>query len=175
VLDKWKKVTTLCGVSAFHAATPAAGAKPKPARRQWALTTNKGYKMKKDEFVPNGINITNQCYNCLLIDDVCFDCQESRDARDTNNAWQIVDEGNLQYPHPISIQSVEPSAHDWIGAYTIQDDGTIREEFLEQTTLLSDRIFELDVEIPPQYTICVQCHYQVHVQVACPNCETVSN
>jgi len=131
--------------------------------------------MKKDEFVPNGINITNQCYNCLLIDDVCTDCQDSRDARDTNNAWQIVDEGNLQYPHPISIQSVEPSAHDWIGAYTLRDDGTIREEFLEQTTLLSDRIFDLDVEIPPHYTICVQCHYQVHVQVACPNCETVSN
>jgi len=86
--------------------------------------------MKKDEFVPNGINITNQCYTCLLIDDICSDCQDSRDARDTNNAWQIVDEGNLQYPRILSTQSVEPSAHDWVGAFTIQDDGTIREEFL---------------------------------------------
>ena len=142
----------------------------------------KGTKMKKNEYIPNGISITNQCYNCMLIDDVCTDCQDSRDARDTNNAWQIVDEGNLQYPHPISIQSVEPSAHDWISPYTRVSeptddlpDGVIREEYLEMTTLLSDRIFDLDVEVPPHYTICVQCHYQVHVQVACPNCETVSN
>jgi len=142
----------------------------------------KGTKMKKNEYIPNGISITNQCYNCMLIDDICTDCQESRDARDTNNAWQIVDEGNLQYPHPVSIQSDEPSAHDWISAYTRvsaptddQPDGVIREEYLEMTTLLSDRIFDIDVEISPRYTICIQCHYQVHVQVACPNCETVSN
>ena len=44
-----------------------------------------------------GISVTTQCFDCLQLDDVCDNCLELREARDSAIAHEMVDEGNLQY------------------------------------------------------------------------------
>jgi len=61
----------------------------------------------------NGISVTNQCYNCMQLDTLCVDCQDLADARATEIAHEIVDEGNLQYSSPWSWLKDMPSGHDW--------------------------------------------------------------
>lgn len=126
-----------------------------------------------------GISITNQCYNCLMLDQVCPDCEDSRQAKDATIAHELVDEGNLQYPRAWAITQPEPSAHDWVSSITrlakparLQD-GTIveeRYEFLDPTTALIDRLFELNVDMPPNSAVCSDCHYTYNMFAPCPNC-----
>jgi hypothetical protein len=114
----------------------------------------KGNKMTEYE---NGISITNQCYDCMLADAICTDCQDLADARLTDKAHELVDEGNLQYARPWLLIT-EPSAHDWTSPVTellrpaIQQDGTIkydRQEYLPPIVQLQDggvyeELWELD-------------------------------
>lgn len=62
--------------------------------------------------VSNGISITNQCYDCMQLDTMCDNCQDLADARATQVAHDMVDEGNLQYRKQWSLVT-EPSGHDW--------------------------------------------------------------
>jgi hypothetical protein len=86
------------------------------------------------ERISNGISITTQCYDCLQADDLCLECTENREARDSQVAHQLVDEGNLQYKSQW-MNITEPSAHDWTereGEYRLpivflQDGGTYEE------------------------------------------------
>ena len=64
-----------------------------------------------------GINIQATCYACLLSDSRCDDCQDQRDANDTDRAWQIVDEGNLQYRYTLSRTELADS--DWVSNETV--------------------------------------------------------
>lgn len=66
-----------------------------------------------------GISITNQCYDCMLIDEICGNCQELADARATDIAHQIVDEGNMQYKGIWSRTDDQPSGHDWVASQTV--------------------------------------------------------
>lgn len=60
-----------------------------------------------------GVNVQATCYACLLSDTRCDDCQDQRDANDTDRAWELVDEGNLQYKYTLSHIQTNPSGHDW--------------------------------------------------------------
>jgi hypothetical protein len=51
----------------------------------------------------NGISITNMCYQCQALTELCPDCLELKDSRDIDIAHQIVDDGNLQYKFVWSI------------------------------------------------------------------------
>lgn len=88
----------------------------------------------------NGISIQTMCYQCQALSELCPDCQEQRDARDTEIAHQIVDEssdyivrtfrgsvlravpertiangGSVAEPRPLSSLRDEDSGHDWVG------------------------------------------------------------
>ncbi len=111
----------------------------------------------------NGISITNMCYQCQALTELCPDCQELRDSRDITIAHQIVDEGNLQYKFVWSVIRDEPSGHDWTDR-----DG----EFIEPVAQLADRIYDLDTSltITPAETICQACHLVYNKATHCPNC-----
>jgi hypothetical protein len=130
----------------------------------------------------NGISITQMCYQCQALTELCPDCQELRDSRDITIAHQIVDEGNLQYKFVWSIITDEPSGHDWISSQVVTreyvDDETgelvkvIRDEFTEPISQLADRIYDLDTSliITPAETICQACHLVYNKATHCPNC-----
>lgn len=66
--------------------------------------------MTNDEI---GINVQFQCYTCDQAGRTCDECQDNRDAKDSDIAWQLVDEGNLQYKYTLSHIQTDPSGHDW--------------------------------------------------------------
>lgn len=126
-----------------------------------------------------GITITNACYACYILDDICMECEDSRTARDSNIAHAIVDEGNLQYRKQLSYNLPESSGHDWVGSVTriepyfnwlAQEWQDTREEFLPPISVITDRLFELNMEMPPNSMVCQTCHYTCNKHAACPNC-----
>jgi anaerobic ribonucleoside-triphosphate reductase len=111
----------------------------------------------------NGITITNMCYQCHTLTELCPDCQELRDSRDADIAHQLVDEGNLQYRHQWSISNPMPSGHDW----------TDREgELREAISVIADRIYDVEtsITVTANETVCTDCHYIHNRAVICPNC-----
>lgn len=139
----------------------------------------------------NGITVQYQCYNCQIIDARCNDCQDELDAQDTARAWELVDEGNLQYRFTLS-QVTEPSAHDWTSSVTrllkpaIQLDGTLvefRHEFaqpsvkledgLDEETILHLNLAELDDETQRNREVeCPWCHLMTPKQFNdCQDCD----
>ena len=126
------------------------------------------------DYTQDNLSVTNGCYTCMLAQEVCEPCADEQDARLTDRAWEIVDDGNEIYRWTLSRKSDDPSGHDWIGSQTRQDNGKIREEFLEPVSLLSDRFFELNVEVPVGSTVCADCHYVCNASAKCPNCEEVN-
>ena len=124
------------------------------------------------------LTVSNPCYQCMIQMELCIDCQDLRDSRATNIAHEIVDEANLIYPaqwHSIT----EPSGHDWVSpttrvepyfVYATQTWEDTREEFLEPITNLSDRFFELVVDLGPHETVCQDCHMVCNKHAVCPSC-----
>lgn len=86
------------------------------------------------EYTNQGISVTTQCFDCMQLDDVCDNCLELREARDSQVAHEIVDEGNLQYKRQWLLVT-EPSGHDWTdrdgefkhSTVTLQDGGVYEE------------------------------------------------
>ena len=122
-----------------------------------------------------GISITNTCYDCMLIDDNCANCQDLADARLAERAHELVDEGNVHYKHQWLL-TTEPSAHDWVSSIVylprpaIQMDGTIvefRYEFKSPTTNLQDG-GELD------NTWEIQDYTQSQRETECPWCHLLT-
>ena len=129
----------------------------------------------------NGISIQNMCYGCQALEELCPECQELKDSRDSNVAHQLVDEGNLQYKHVWSQTELDVSNHDWVGSVTklkkpaIQQNGTIveeRYEFLDPIAMLADRLYDLESSliITPAEVICETCHLVFNKWSICPNC-----
>lgn len=121
----------------------------------------------------NGISVTNQCYNCMQLDTLCVDCQDLADARATNIAHEIVDEGNMQYKRQW-LRVTEPSGHDWVSSNTVQreildDEGNeidyvMRLEYTQPIVQLQDggvyeELWELDdMRQRARETECQWCH-----------------
>ena len=121
-----------------------------------------------------GITVTNTCYKCQALDEICTDCQDLRDSRDIYVAHQIVDEGNLQYKNIWSNGDATVSAHDWVGAIVRLLDGGERNEFLEPVTNLVDRLpndLETSMTVLDYEVLCLSCHLYHHESLSeCPIC-----
>jgi hypothetical protein len=126
------------------------------------------------DYTQDNLSLANGCYTCMLAESVCDACADERDAQLTDRAWEIVDDGNDVYRWTLTRKSDDPSGHDWVSPRTERNDGSIRDEFLEPMSLLSDRFFDLNVEVPVGSTVCADCHYVCYSQIACPNCELVN-
>lgn len=68
----------------------------------WLSLINKEEKIMSEYPQSQGISTTTQCYNCLQIDDTCDTCMEEKEERDSTIAWEIIDDGNLQYKKVLS-------------------------------------------------------------------------
>jgi hypothetical protein len=121
-----------------------------------------------------GITVTNTCYKCQALDEICTDCQDLRDSRDIYVAHQIVDEGNLQYKNIWSNGDATVSGHDWVGAVVRLLDGGERNEFLEPVTNLVDRLpndLETSMTVLDYEVLCLSCHLYHHESLSeCPIC-----
>lgn len=108
-----------------------------------------------------GISTTTQCYDCMQLDDICDTCMEQKEARDASIAWELVDDGSMQYKIIPTYLKKEPSAHDWT-----ERDG----EFTDPTVKLQDGMDEDlalglgDLQSLEDYTqrlrevVCAWCH-----------------
>lgn len=97
--------------------------------------------MSESYELPLGISITTQCQTCLISGEQCPDCEALAEARLSERAHELVDEGNLQYQRPWFINHEPVSNHDWISPLTrgtIWNPNEIREEFTEPTVHLQD-------------------------------------
>jgi len=109
------------------------------------------------EYTNQGISVTTQCYDCMMQDSVCLNCEESKEAHDSAVAHQLVDEGNMQYKRNWML-TTEPSGHDWVASttrvepyfvYATQTWEDTREEYKLPVVLLQDggvyeELWELD-------------------------------
>ena len=131
----------------------------------------------------NGMTVQYQCYNCQIIDARCNDCQDELDAQDTARAWELVDEGNLQYPLTLSHIQSNPSGHDWVSSVTRRADKSERNEFaptsvkiedgLDEETILHLNLAELDDETQRNREVeCPWCHLMTPKQFNdCQDCD----
>ena len=100
-----------------------------------------------------GISVTNTCYDCALVSEYspelrCLTCDEDKESRDDAIAYEIVDEGNMQYKHQWSRTDDQPSGHNWIASVTVRKeildingkriDYTLRMEYAEPVVQLQD-------------------------------------
>jgi len=118
------------------------------------------------------LTVTNACYQCMIQMELCPDCSDLRDSRATDIAHDMVDEGNLQYRNQWHAVT-EPSGHEWVSSttrvepyfvYATQTWEDTREEYLEAISLIADRLFDLNVDMPPNSTVCQACHYTYNIQ-----------
>jgi hypothetical protein len=106
------------------------------------------------------------------MDALCDNCQDLADARVTDIAHELVDEGNLQYKFQW-VHTSEFSGHDWIGSLTRQNDGSVRTEYYEgeiqarSESMASDD----DPEIPNNQVVCNWCHLTTLALTKCVNCD----
>lgn len=160
--------------------------------------------MKPEVETSIGISVTNTCYQCQLLQDLCVECDETREARDTQIAHEIVDERNLIYPFIWRNSPNENSGHDGNSSATIigkakpiaslietrhtndtepgfdlkvqwiqpDSDYEFRNEFLEPTTSLVDRLFNLEesITLAKYESVCQDCHLVINSNAICPNC-----
>lgn len=131
-----------------------------------------------------GISVMTQCHNCLLLDSVCPDCEETRQANEAVFAHNLVDDGSDIYryaPMYTSLTKIDTpeSGHEWVGSTTrvepyfvwaTQSWEDTREEFLPPITVITDRLFDLNMEMPPNSMVCQTCHYTCNKHAVCPNC-----
>jgi hypothetical protein len=131
------------------------------------------------------------------MNELCPDCLEAKEARDTVIANQMVDEssdylimgygprryqvangGTITESSPMSDMHDQTSGHDWVSNEVVTrvnpktGDKTMRMEFFEQSSWLIDRLFDLDesMEITKHECICSTCHYTINKHAVCPNC-----
>ena len=137
-------------------------------------------KQKQEVLVQNQLNLMNQCYYCVQMNELCPDCIEAKEARDAAIAWDIVDEGNERYDHVPSKKDELPSGHDWISNETLvgtrinpnTGERVIRTELFEASSWLVDRLFDLEdsITLSTHECICSVCNYTINKHAVCPNC-----
>jgi len=133
--------------------------------------------------VENGISILNDCYDCMKANDTCMNCQDERDAHDTDIAHEIVDSRVTSESNVWTSHQTYPSGHDWT-----ERDG----EFAPPIVNLADRLsgavflgkhivelgkddlteakFAAMLKLGKHEMVCDACHYTHNKAIVCPNC-----
>ena len=128
--------------------------------------------MNEVTYTEDSLTISNVCPECIAQEQLCTECVELADARLTDKAYEIVDEGNLRYKRHWLL-TTEPSGHEWVASTTVRntvldDEGnehhTMREEYKLPTVFLQDggevdNLWELEDETQRRReTECNWCH-----------------
>lgn len=126
--------------------------------------------MNEVTYSEDSLTISNVCPECIAQEQLCTECVEEADARLTDKAYALVDEGNLQYKRHWFYNAEQPSGHDWIGSvvrvepyfvWATQTWEDTRSEYMDPTVQLQDggvldSIWELQDE--RQKAREVECH-----------------
>ena len=143
--------------------------------------------MKRTESQLEGFIVDEICMDCS--DDIlCTEHYEQKESRLINLAYAKVEQNLVEREGDDFLSAdVHPSGHDWVASVSRKEDGTIREEFLEPTNNLSDRLqgyvflgqhiyplydgadIKAYVMVPRGYAICHTCHLQYNLAIPCPN------
>lgn len=90
------------------------------------------------DYTQDSLTLTNTCPECIAQEQLCTDCVDTADARLTDKAYDLVDEGNMQYKRQWLRPIEEVSGHDWTdrdGEYKLPivqlQDGGVYEELWE--------------------------------------------
>ena len=126
------------------------------------------------DYTQDNLSIATSCVTCLALDTKCDECLEVSEARVSDLAHELVDEGSMQYPRLWLINRPQPSGHDWTESETvsyIQRDKngeitsiTYRHEFTDPIVQITDggeldNLWELDDETQlARETVCQWCH-----------------
>lgn len=114
-----------------------------------------------------GISLVNNCYYCIQLNELCIDCQDAREARDSDIAHEIVDERNLTY------LKVWSKPKDWTHDNGANHQWTDRDgEYIQPVVDMADRFFDLEdaIELTSFEIVCSDCHYVICRHAKCPNC-----
>lgn len=117
--------------------------------------------------ISNGITVTNDCYQCTQLNELCGECLDKREVKAADIAHEIVDEGNLTYlkvwSKPTDWTNDEGANHKWTER---------KGEYLDPVVEMADRFFDLEdaIELQIYETICNNCHYVCNKYAPCPNC-----
>ena len=131
------------------------------------------------DYLPLGISVNTQCLACFQIERLCDEHADAQEAQDSIRAQALVDDNELQYKGVASWLKDEPSGHDWVSSTTRvkpyfvwsqQEWFDTRDEYLEPTTNLSDRLFTEMQELGHDERVCDSCHYVCLLSAVCPNC-----
>lgn len=140
-----------------------------------------------------GISVQNTCYHCALVSEYspelrCLTCDEDKEGRDDYIAYELVDEGNLQYNGQAPLRVDEPSGHDWIASQTViretrneqgeRESYVLRLEYTEPIVQLADggvldELWELDDWVQKQREVkCKWCNLMTPKQFNdCQDCD----
>lgn len=144
--------------------------------------------MNEVTYSEDSLTISNVCPECIAQEQLCIDCVEEADARLTDKAYALVDEGNLQYKRHWFYNEPQPSGHDWVSSSTVvktilDDEGNeidhiTRDEYKDSTVQLQDGgvldvIWELgDERQRARETECKWCHLMTPKHITeCQSCD----
>jgi hypothetical protein len=117
------------------------------------------------------LTVMNDCAECLREEARCEACQDEFNNKQINSAYELVDEGNQQYPRAWLRSADEPSGHDWVAPIVRLSDGRVREELLEPVVHMEDRTFSPTLEVLSDERVCTGCFLVCLTAAKCPNCE----
>jgi hypothetical protein len=90
------------------------------------------------DYTQDSLTLTNTCPECIAQEQLCTDCVDTADARLTDKAYDLADEGNMQYKRQWLRPVEDVSGHDWTdrdGEYKMPivmlQDGGVYEELWE--------------------------------------------
>ena len=107
------------------------------------------------DYTQDSLTLTNACPECIAQEQLCTECVDAADARLTDKAYALVDEGNMRYRRNWLRPVEDTSGHDWTDR-----DG----EYKEPIVMLQDggvyeELWELDDERQAaRETECQWCH-----------------
>lgn len=95
----------------------------------------------------NGISITSQCYECMLLDSKCQTCLDDAEAKSDDMAWNLHENDRLGEGKCLSLDtSDEPTASEWVASETYIKQRTWRAVMTEKWKDESMHLIELAVK-----------------------------
>ena len=140
------------------------------------------------DYTQDNLTIATSCSTCLALDEKCDECLEVSEARLSDRAWDIVDDGNNIYKLHLTYSQTQPSQSDWVSSETVTkikrdakgeiESISIRNEFSQPVAWLIDggeldNTWELDdMTQAAREVVCSWCHITTPKSMTeCQSCD----
>lgn len=102
------------------------------------------------DYTQDGLSLANVCPMCIEQEQLCVDCVDQADARLTNKAYALVDEGLSVEGDVLYKADENPSASDWVSSETVIKRKGRKAVFTEKWQDESMHLLELTVKFIDQ-------------------------